>query len=178
MQRICVFSGSNTGVRSAYVQAARQLSEQLLTRGLGLVYGGASIGLMGILADCMLAGGGEVIGVIPRLLTSREIGHTGLTVLHEVDSMHQRKALMAELADGFIALPGGFGTLDELFEILTWAHLGLHGKPVGLLNSAGYFDPLLRFLHHAVQEGFVHMHQFERVLCAPEPGQLLEQFVS
>lgn len=176
MQRICVFSGSNTGVRSVYLQAAHQLSEQLLQRGLGLVYGGASIGLMGILADDMLAGGGEVIGVMPRLLTSKEIGHPGLTALHEVDSMHERKALMAELADGFIALPGGFGTLDELFEILTWAHLGLHEKPVGLVNSAGYFDPLLRFLRYAVQEGFVHARQLERLLCASEPGPLLEQF--
>lgn len=177
MQRICVFTGSNKGVRSAYVQAARELSEQLLARGLGLVYGGASIGLMGVLADHILAGGGEVIGVMPHLLTSREIGHSGLSALHEVGSMHERKALMAELADGFIALPGGFGTLDELFEILTWAQLGLHCKPVGLLNVAGYFDPLLGFLQHAVHEGFVHARQAERLLCAQEPGHLLEQLL-
>ncbi|HEY1351009.1 MAG TPA: TIGR00730 family Rossman fold protein [Ktedonobacteraceae bacterium] len=177
MQRICVFAGANKGVRSAYVQAAQELSKHLLKHGLGLVYGGASIGLMGVLADDMLGGGGEVIGVMPRLLTSREIGHPGLSALHEVETMHERKALMAELADGFIALPGGFGTLDELFEILTWAQLGLHGKPVGLLNIAGYFDPLLAFLQQAVHEGFVHASQAGRLLCAQEPGPLLEQLL-
>lgn len=175
MRRICVFTGSNRGARPAYVQAAQELGEQLLLRGLGLVYGGASIGLMGVLADHMLAGGGEVIGVMPRLLTSREIGHAGLSALHEVESMHERKATMAGLADGFIALPGGFGTLDELFEVLTWAQLGLHHKPVGLLNVAGYFDPLLSFIQHAVREGFVQTQSAGLVLCAQEAGQLLEQ---
>src|SRR5438477_2940520 len=154
MHRICVFSGSNTGKRQEYQQAARDLGQELVARGLGLVYGGASVGLMGVIADTVLASGGEVIGVIPSALTRYEIPHKSLTQLHEVASMHERKALMADLSDGFIALPGGFGTFDELFEIITWAQLGLHNKPIGLLNAAGYFAPLLALVVHASTEGF------------------------
>jgi len=155
MHRICVFAGSNPGKRPEYHQAARDLAQELVARRLGLVYGGASVGLMGIVADTVLAAGGEVIGVLPRGLFRREVAHKNLTELHEVGSMHERKALMADFADGFIALPGGLGTFDELFEITTWAQIGLHTKPIGLLNVAGYFAPLLALLDHATAEGFV-----------------------
>ena len=178
MQRICVFAGSNKGARPEYVQAAQSLGQELVRRGLGLVYGGASVGLMGIVADSVLAGGGEAIGVIPHALFHTEVGHTGLTALHEVSSMHERKAMMADLADGFIALPGGFGTFDELFEIVTWAQLGLHQKPVGLVNSAGYFDPLLRFLRHASTEGFIRASHLDLLQQEAEPGRLLDCFES
>ncbi len=149
MHRICVFSGSNTGKRKEYQQAARDLGQELIARGLGLVYGGASVGLMGVIADTVLAGGGEVIGVIPRALFRREVAHEHLTTLHEVGSMHERKALMADLSDGFIALPGGFGTFDELFEITTWAQLPNHAhillnstSPADLLDSFAAYAPL------------------------------------
>ena len=155
MRRICVFTGSNTGNRPEYKEAAQALGKEMAARGLGLVYGGASVGLMGIVADAVLAGGGEALGVIPRGLFRREIGHKGLTQLYEVESMHERKALMADLADGFIALPGGYGTFDELFEIITWGQLGLHSKPIGLLDVVGYFAPLLAFIAHASKEGFI-----------------------
>lgn len=178
MQRICVFTGSNRGVRPEYAQAAQALGATLVRRKLGLVYGGASVGLMGVLADSVLAEGGEIIGVIPRLLTRKEVAHPGLTALYEVETMHERKAMMADLADGFIALPGGFGTFDELFEILTWAQLGLHCKPVGALNVAGYFDPLFTFVQHTVREGFVRDVHLGLLLCADEPEQLLEQFTA
>src|SRR2546423_12186279 len=161
MNRICVFCGSNAGARPEYRKAAVELAEALADQRLGLVYGGASVGLMGVIADTVLARGGEVIGVIPRALFRREVAHDHLTTLHEVGSMHERKALMADLSDGFIALPGGFGTFDELFEITTWAQLGLHTKPIGLLNVAGYFTPLLTMVSHAVTEGFLppnHAH--------------------
>jgi uncharacterized protein (TIGR00730 family) len=133
---------------------------------------------MGMVADSVLEGGGEVIGVMPRSLTSKEIGHRGLTALHEVGSMHERKAMMADLADGFIALPGGFGTFDELFEILTWAQLGIHQKPIGLLNSAGYFDPLLSFVQHVSQEGFIREEHLGLLLRAEKADQLLEQLAA
>ena len=155
MHRICVFAGSNLGKRPEYQRAAQALGQTLATRGLGLVYGGASVGLMGVVADTVLAAGGEVIGVLPRALFRREVAHTHLTELHEVSSMHERKALMADLADGFIALPGGLGTFEELFEITTWAQLGLHTKPVGLLNVADYYTPLLALITHAATEGFI-----------------------
>lgn len=178
MQRICVFTGSNRGARPEYAQAAQALGAALVRRKLGLVYGGASVGLMGVLADSVLAEGGEIIGVIPHLLTRKEVAHPGLTALYEVETMHERKARMADLADGFIALPGGFGTFDELFEILTWAQLGLHRKPIGVLNVAGYFDPLLAFVQHTVREGFVRDVHFNLLLCADEPEQLLAQFTA
>lgn len=178
MHRICVFSGSNTGKRQEYQQAARDLGQELIARGLGLVYGGASVGLMGVIADTVLAGGGEVIGVIPRALFRREVAHEHLTALHEVDSMHERKALMADLSDGFIALPGGFGTFDELFEITTWAQLGLHTKPIGLLNVAGYFTPLLTMVDHAVTEGFIPPDHAHILLNSASPADLLDSFAA
>jgi uncharacterized protein (TIGR00730 family) len=155
MKRICVFAGSSAGIRPEYRVAAEALGRALAERSIGLVYGGARIGLMGAMADVALAAGGHVTGVMPSGLVAKEVAHSGLTEFHEVGSMHERKALMADLSDGFIALPGGWGTLDELFEILTWAQLGLHRKPCGLLNAGGYFDPLLQFLDHTVAEGFV-----------------------
>lgn len=155
MSRLCVFCGSSDGRRPAYRAAAELLGTTLVARGFELVYGGARVGLMGAVADAVLAAGGRAIGVIPEALVSREVAHTGLTDLRVVSSMHERKALMNELSDGFIALPGGWGTFEELFEVLTWGQLGLHAKPCGLLNVEGYFDPLLAFLTHAVDEQFV-----------------------
>src|SRR5437016_6162424 len=178
MHRICVFSGSNTGKRQEYQQAARDLGQELIARGLGLVYGGASVGLMGVIADTVLAGGGEVIGVIPRALFRREVAHEHLTTLHEVGSMHERKALMADLSDGFIALPGGFGTFDELFEITTWAQLGLHTKPIGLLNVAGYFDPLLAWIDVTVREGFLRPENRGLLVEASRPAELLDRLLA
>ena len=178
MQRICVFAGSNYGNRPEYRQAAQALGQELAARGLGLVYGGAGVGLMGVIADTVLAHGGEVIGVIPRGLFKREIAHSGLTKLYEVGSMHERKALMADLADGFIALPGGFGTFDELFEITTWAQLGLHNKPIGLLDVAGYFTPLLALITHASTEGFIPPRHTGIILHESTPSALLDRFAS
>src|SRR5690242_19117334 len=155
MKRVCVFAGSSAGVRPEYVSAAADFGTVLAGRGIELVYGGARVGLMGAVAGAVLAGGGRVTGVIPKALVEKEVAHGGLTELRVVTSMHQRKALMADLADAFIALPGGWGTLDEMFEILTWAQLGLHRKPCGLLNVFGYFDRLLAFLDHTMEEGFV-----------------------
>ena len=176
MKRICVFAGSSPGARPEYIATARELAGELVRRGLGIVYGGGSVGLMGVLADAALASGGEVIGVIPRPLGSRELAHTGLTKLHVVGSMHERKALMASLVDGFIALPGGLGTLEETLEILTWSQLGIHRKPVGLLNVVGYFGDLLRLLNHAAQEGFVRREYLALLLSAPAPVPLLDEF--
>src|SRR5262249_11009257 len=150
MKRLCVFCGSSAGGAAAYADAARRFGPALAAHGLGLVYGGGHVGLMGVVADAVLGGGGEVIGVIPQALVDRELAHTGLTALRVVATMHQRKALMADLADGFVALPGGFGTADELFEILTWAQLGLHAKPVGLLDVNGFFTPLLAWVERCV----------------------------
>ncbi len=155
MRRICVFCGSRPGVRPAYREAAEALGRLFAERGIELVYGGGNVGLMGIVADSCLAAGGKVVGVIPRALLEWEVGHEGLTRLEGVDSMHTRKARMAELADGFIALPGGLGTFEELFEILTWAQLGFHNKPVGLLNTEGYYLPLIQMLDRGVSEGFM-----------------------
>jgi len=155
MRRVCVFCGSKCGLGSTYVDAARHFAESLRSRGIGLVYGGGDIGLMGILADTMLPLGGEVIGVIPGFLEAKELAHRGITELHVVESMHARKALMAEKADAFVALPGGFGTADELFEILTWRQLHIHDKAIGILNVAGFFDPFLLWLDRMVDEGFL-----------------------
>src|SRR5579864_9200 len=176
MQRICVFTGSNYGNRPEYRQAAQELGEELARRGLGLVYGGASVGLMGVVADTVLEHGGEAFGVIPGGLFKREVAHRGLTQLHEVGSMHERKALMSDLADGFIALPGGFGTFDELFEITTWAQLGLHSKPIGLLDVAGYFTPLLALITHASTEGFIPPRHTDIILHESTPSTLLDRF--
>jgi len=155
MKRICVFCGSRPGVRPAYRAAAEAVGGLLAERGIELVYGGGNVGLMGIVADACLAAGGRVVGVIPRALLEWEVGHEGLTRLEVVDSMHTRKARMAELADGFIALPGGLGTFEELFEILTWAQLGFHSKPVGLLNVDAYYQPLVQMMERGVSEGFM-----------------------
>lgn len=175
MQRICVFCGSSIGARPVYAEAARQVGALLARRGLGLVYGGGSVGLMGVLADAALSAGGEVIGVIPEFLFKREIEHRGATEMRVVGSMHERKALMADLADGFIALPGGYGTLDEFCEIITWAQLGLHRKPVGLLNVAGYFDSFLAFLDHTTAEGFVQPNYRALVLDDADAARLLDR---
>lgn len=173
MERICVFAGSSDGVRPAYRRSAVELGRALAARGVGLVYGGARVGLMGALADAALAAGGDVIGVIPGALVDREVAHTGLTDLRIVSSMHERKTVMADLADGFIALPGGWGTWEELFEILTWGQLGLHRKPCGLLNVDGYFDPLLELMAHAVEEGFVRAEHGSTLACETSPDALL-----
>jgi uncharacterized protein (TIGR00730 family) len=174
MMRLCVFCGSSKGTRTLFAEAARQLGEQMAGRGLGLVYGGGHIGLMGVLADAVLAGGGEAVGVIPRALVERELAHNRLTARHVVDTMHQRKALMADLAGAFAALPGGFGTADELFEILTWAQLGLHAKPIGLLNVAGFFDPLLAWIERTVEEGFLRAEHRHLLIVRDEPAALLD----
>jgi uncharacterized protein (TIGR00730 family) len=175
MKRICVYCGSSSGARRAYADAAQALGRALVRRGLGLVYGGSNVGLMATLADTVLAQGGEVIGVIPEPLVAKEVAHAGLTDLRIVRSMHERKALMAELADGFIAMPGGFGTLEEFSEIVTWIQLGLHRKPCGLLNVEGYYDGLLAFLNHAVAEGFIHSDYRAVVLTDTEADGLLEK---
>ena len=173
MKRLCVFSGSSPGARKGYAVAADRFGRLLARSGLGLVYGGASIGLMGTVADAVLDEGGEVIGVIPRALVIKEVVHEGLPDLRVVDSMHERKALMAELADGFVALPGGLGTLEEFCEILTWAQLGIHQKPMGLLDVGGYFQPLLRFLDHIVYEHFMRPEHRSMVLVEEEPEPLI-----
>lgn len=178
MKRICVFCGSAIGRRAVYADAARTMATALLDRGLGLVYGGGSVGLMGTLADAVLAGGGEVIGVLPKGLARKELAHNGLTELHVVPSMHERKALMASLADGFVALPGGLGTLEEVLEILTWSQLGIHRKPVGLVDVEGYWTGLLGLLRHAVQEGFVRPEYATLVLVEPGPAALLDRFAA
>lgn len=178
MNRICVFCGSNPGNDPAYRAAAVSLGETLAARGIGLVYGGASVGLMAVVADTVLARGGEVVGVIPQMLVDKEIAHSGLTALHVVESMHARKRRMADLSDGFVALPGGVGTLEELFEIWTWAQLGSHAKPVGLLDVAGFYDLLGRFLDHVVAEGFMRAAHRDMLLRAEEPGALLDAFAA
>jgi uncharacterized protein (TIGR00730 family) len=175
--RICVYAGSNPGTNPAYAEAAAELARLLASRDIGVVYGGGKVGLMGILADAALAEGGEVIGVIPQDLMDREIGHGGLTELHVVGSMHERKALMAELSDGFVALPGGAGTLEELIEVYTWSQLGLHAKPMGVLNVCGYYDGLAALLDHAVQEGFLRAQHRAALHTAATPAELLEHFV-
>jgi uncharacterized protein (TIGR00730 family) len=174
MKRLCVFCGSSSGSRPEYLAAAREMGRILGEEGIGLVYGGASVGLMGAVADAVLAGGGTVTGVIPRHLVSKEIAHAGLTELRVVGSMHERKALMAELSDGFVALPGGFGTFEELCEVLTWSQLGLHQKPIGILNVAGYYDPLLALFDQGVRERFVREQHRQLVLSAGDPRQLLQ----
>ncbi|MCY1021999.1 TIGR00730 family Rossman fold protein [Pyxidicoccus sp. MSG2] len=155
VKSVCVFCGSRPGTRPEYVESATRMGAELARRGLTLVYGGASVGLMGAVADGAMSAGGKVVGVLPGFMGPKELAHPGLTELHMVGSMHERKALMAERSDAFVALPGGFGTLDELFEIVTWAQLGLHRKPMGLLDTRGYFQPLVAMARHMAQEGFV-----------------------
>ncbi|MGH8193131.1 MAG: TIGR00730 family Rossman fold protein [Woeseiaceae bacterium] len=176
MKALCVYCGSNPGIRRDYADAAANLARLLAAKNIGLVYGGASKGLMGIIADTMLAAGGKVHGVIPRSLLAKEIGHPNLTELHVVNSMHERKSLMAELSDGFVALPGGFGTLEEIVEILTWAQLQFHKKPCGLLNVAGYFTHLLKYLEHAEAEGFLKPQHRQMLLVEDKPAELITRF--
>jgi len=175
LKRICVFCGSSVGSRPQYAAAARELGRMLAERGLGVVFGGGKVGLMGVLADAALAAGGEAIGVIPEALVAREIGHSGLTKLHVVRSMHERKTLMADLADAFIALPGGYGTFEEFFEAVTWTHLGIHQKPCGLLNVDGYYDALLALLSRAVADGFIREANRALVLDTPDVPTLLQK---
>ncbi|MGZ4233684.1 MAG: LOG family protein [Solirubrobacteraceae bacterium] len=178
MKRVLVFCGSSPGRRPEYVECATALGRLVASRDVEVVYGGAQVGLMGALADAALAAGGKVIGVIPNRLVEAEIAHPGLTKLHVVETMHERKALMAELSDAVIALPGGTGTLDELFELFTWSQLGLHRKPIGLLDVSEYWQPLLRFLEHAVNERFLRAEHFETLLIERDPGELLERLAA
>ena len=171
-----MFCGSSEGKHPAYAEAARALAAELCRRQLGLVYGGGSVGLMGVLAGAVLDAGGEVIGVIPGPLATPELAHAGLTELRVVGSMHERKATMAALADAFTTLPGGLGTLEEVLEVLTWAQLGIHGKPVGLLNACGYWDRLVDMLAHAVGEGFVRPQHAALLLGGDTPAELLDRF--
>jgi len=176
MKRICVFCGSSPGARPDYARAARQIGALLAQRKIGLIFGGGKVGMMGQLAQAALENNGDVIGVIPRGLHERNVAFSGLSDLRVVGSMHERKALMAELADAFMALPGGLGTLDEMFEILTWGQLGMHRKPCGLLNIAGYFTPLLDFLDRVVAEGFLDAAHRSMILVSGDPEDLLRQF--
>ncbi len=178
MISLCVFCGSSAGGSAAYAEAAAALGAELAARGTTLVFGGGKRGMMGVLADACLARGGRVVGVIPGHLWHLELGHTGVTEMHVVGSMHERKARMAELADAFLALPGGIGTMEEFFEVWTWGQLGLHAKPLGLLNAAGYFDPLIRFLDHMVDERFLRADQRDLVLVGTEPGALLDRLAA
>ena len=173
--KICVFTGSRLGARAEYAEAARRLGKALVHRGYGLVYGGGNVGLMNVIADTVLAMDGHVTGVIPDSLVTREVAHQGLTDMRVVQSMHERKAVMAELSDGFIALPGGIGTMEELFEVLSWAQLGIHNKPCGLLNASGYYQPLINFLDHAVAEDFLKPKHRDLLIVENEPEKLLER---
>ena len=176
MERLCVFSGSSPGAHSDYLRAAQELGRALADQDVALVYGGASVGLMGAVADAMLDAGGEAIGVIPQALVDREIAHPGLADLRVVGSMHERKALMADLANGFVALPGGMGTLEELFEVYTWTQLGLHSKPLGLLDVRGYYDKFVAFLDHTVEERFMTVEHREMLVVEERAEALLEAF--
>jgi hypothetical protein len=173
VKRVCVYCGSSVGRDPRYREAATALGKSLARRGIGLVFGGGSVGLMGVLADAVLAEGGSAVGVIPHGLLAREVGHRGLTELREVPTMHARKALMADLSDAFLALPGGLGTFEELFESITWSQLGIHRKPLGLLNVAGYYDHLVALIDHAVGEGFVPPATRAMVLVDDDPESLL-----
>ena len=174
MKSVAVYCGSSSGNQPIYTQQAQAMGRELARRGLTLVYGGGCVGLMGTLADAVLAEGGRVIGVIPGFLADKELAHQGCTELHVVETMHQRKLLMADLADGFVAMPGGFGTLEELFEVLTWGQLGLHHKPIGLLNVAGFYDQLLGLCDHMVAEAFVRPENRRQVLQHASPAALLD----
>lgn len=176
MKSICIYCGSSPGILPAYADAARTLAQEMVKDNIALVYGGGKVGLMGIVADEVMRLGGQATGIIPKALLDWEVGHHGLTQLHVVKDMHERKAMMAELSDGFIALPGGIGTLEELFETLTWAQLGFHDKPIGLLNVAGFYDGLLRFLGQVVGQGFLKQAQAGLLMHETEAGRLLARF--
>jgi uncharacterized protein (TIGR00730 family) len=174
--KICVFTGSRHGSRPEYAEAAKRLGQLLVERGYGFVYGGGNVGLMNVVANTMLELGGNVTGVIPDRLVGKEVAHQGLSDLRIVSSMHERKALMAELSDGFIAMPGGIGTMEEFFEVLSWAQLGIHAKPCGLLNVSGYYDSLIQFLDHAVSEDFIKPKHRDLMIVEGAPGKLLDRF--
>lgn len=178
MKRICVFAGSNPGVHAAYAEVAEKLGEELVARNLELVYGGSNMGLMGRVANAVLSGGGKAIGIMPTGLFRREIVHAGLTEFYQVQTMHERKAKMGDLADGFIALPGGFGTFEEIFEAVSWGQIGIHDKPVGLLNVAGYYEPLMNMVQHAIDAGFIPPNQGELLICESDPALLLDRMRS
>lgn len=175
---LCVYCGSSSGRNDAYATAARALAQSMVERGIRLVFGGGRVGIMGIVADEVLRLGGEAVGVIPEALVRKELAHIGLTELHVTPSMHARKTKMAELADAFVALPGGIGTFEEIFEVWTWAQLGFHNKPCGLLNVAGYYDGLIRFLDHAADEQFVRADQRKMLVVESEPVALLDRFAT
>ena len=176
MRRICVYCGSNSGNRPVYVEAARELADVLIRHELELVYGGADKGIMGVIADAVLEQGGKVHGVIPKMLCEKELAHQNLTELHVVSSMHERKTMMAALSDGFIAMPGGYGTLEEIVEIITWGQLKFHDKPCGLFNVDGYFDHLLSYLDFAMAEGFLRAENRQMLLCDESAVGLMRQF--
>ena len=176
MRKICVFTGSRHGLRPEYADAAKSLGRKLVGRGYGLVYGGGNVGLMTAIADMVLEMNGHVTGVIPNSLVSKEVAHLGLSELRIVDSMHERKAVMAELSDGFVAMPGGIGTMEEFFEVLSWAQLGLHEKPCALLNVAGYYDPLIQFLDHAVEQDFIKPKHRALLVVENDASRLLDRF--
>jgi hypothetical protein len=178
MRRICIYAGSSFGRSPDYASAAKAFGTECARRGIGIVYGGGSVGLMGVLADAVLAAGGEVIGVIPRAMIARELGHHGVTELIPVDSMHERKQRMADLADAFVALPGGIGTLEEVIEVFTWLQLGLHLKPVGLLNALGFYDPLLGLLDHMRDEEFLTAAHHAMLIVEGHPEPLLDRLAS
>ena len=178
MRRICVFCGSSPGRDPRHAEQARALARELVSRRIGVVFGGGSVGLMGVLADEVLAAGGAVTGVIPHGLAARELAHRGVADMRVVPTMHARKALMAELAEDFVALPGGMGTLEELFEMVTWSQLGIHRKPVGVLNVAGYYDPLVALIEHAVAGGFVPEQSRGLVVVDEEPARLLDRMAA
>jgi uncharacterized protein (TIGR00730 family) len=174
-RRVCVFCGSNVGRNPTCAHAAGELGREIVRRGCGLVYGGGSVGLMGVVADAVLAAGGEVTGVIPEMLATKELLHPRATKMHVAPTMHARKALMEELSDAFVALPGGYGTFEELLEIITWAQLGIHDKPIGLLNVAGFYDRLTAFFDHAIEEGFIKSKHRGLIVSASSPAELLDQ---
>lgn len=178
MKNICVFCGSSFGANKKYSEAAEELGKVIADSGIGLVYGGAKVGLMGEIASTVLKEGGEAFGVIPKQLIEKEVAHDELTKLHIVGSMHERKALMADLADGFIAMPGGFGTLEEIFEVVAWGQLNFHNKPLGLLNVNNYFDSLINFLDHTVKENFIKPEHRSIILVENKPKQLLEKLLN
>jgi len=178
MKAVAVYCGANAGAAPQYAEAARAMGRALVARGLGLVFGGGHVGLMGTIADEVLRLGGQVSGVIPQQLVDRELAHPGLTQLFVVKDMHERKALMAQLADGFVALPGGMGTLEELFEMLTWSQLGIHAKPVGVLNVDGFYDQLVGFVQHAHQEGFIKPQHANLMMVDSDPEALLARLLA
>ena len=178
MNRICVFCGSKTGTNPLFMKTAVELGRLLAECGLDLVYGGARIGLMGAVADSVLAGGGRVVGVVPEAMATKEVVHEGLSEIHVVSSMHERKSMMARLADGFVALPGGFGSFEELLEMITWAQLGIHRKPVAILNVSGYYDSLIQLFERAIEEGFIKPRNRQLVVVEEEPDRLLQTLLT